>query len=247
MDSPAADDGHAGDVDLGVLEARLQYTFADRTLLERALCHSSHANETPEADSNERLEFLGDAVIGLVVAHQLFEANPDWREGDLTRGLHRLVDRRSLAEQARVLDLGAHVRLGRTERQSKGQEKDSILADAMEAVLGAIYLDGGLEPVTALARGLFAESLAADSPGVERDPKTHFQEAIMAEFGHFPSYELEADSGVEGDDDRFCVRVMVDDERWGTGVGRTKRAAERTAAERGLEHMGKRPPSGAGA
>jgi ribonuclease-3 len=240
------DDGYEGDVDVELLEARLHYVFSDRSLLERALSHSSHANESPDGESNERLEFLGDAVIGLVVAHLLFEANPDWREGDLTRGLHSLVDRRSLAEQAKALDLGTHLRLGRTERQSRGHEKESILADAMEALLGAIYIDGGLEPVTVLARALFADSLEGDSPGVERDPKTRFQESIMAEFGYFPSYELEGDSGVEGDDARFHVRVLVGDESWGSGVGRTKRAAERIAAECGLERMDARERDGEG-
>jgi ribonuclease-3 len=231
------DDAQERAADLQSLEARLQYCFRDPTLLETALRHSSFANETPGVESNERLEFLGDAVIGLVVAHLLFDANAAWREGDLTRGLHRLVDRRSLAQQGRALDLGAHLLLGRTEQSSGGREKPSILADALEAVIGAIFLDGGLDPVRELAGRLFSDSLGADSPRVERDPKTRFQEAIMAKFGEFPSYSLEADTGVEGDDLRFRICVCVGEESWGQGVGRTKRAAERAAAEQGLERL----------
>lgn len=244
MDGDVMDEPNDEPPDLAALEERLGYEFANQSLLAMSLRHSSHANETAAGESNERLEFLGDAVIGLVVAHLLFEANPRWREGDLTRGLHRLVDRRSLAVQARHLDLGAHLELGRTERQSGGDEKSSILADALEAVIGAVYLDGGIEPVKRLALRLFEDSLQADSPRVGRDPKTQFQEAIMAEFGEFPRYVLEQDSGVEGDDVRFRVGVLVAGESWGTGVGRTKRAAERIAAEQGIEQIAVRGVAG---
>jgi len=219
---------------LDALEARLGHRFADRTLLETALQHSSYAHETAGIRSNERLEFLGDSVIALVLARALYDANPNWKEGDLTRGLHRLVDRPALSDLARRLGLGAFLRLGRTERQSHGMEKDSILADAMEAVLGAVYLDGGLDPVADLAGRMFSEALQNDAPRVGLDPKTQLQESVMARYGEFPEYEPQSDSGLEGDDERFGVCVRVRGEAWASGVGRTKRSAERAAAEAAL-------------
>jgi len=234
---PADDPGAAA------LEDALGHRFRDRALLERALTHASYAHEAVDGEdaadiaSNERLEFLGDAVIGLVVARLLFEAHPDWQEGDLTRALHACVDRRALARLARELALGERLRLGRTERRGEGAAKDSILADAMEAVIGALYLDGGLEPVEALARRVFAEALAAGAPRVGRDPKTALQERVMALRGVFPGYRLLADSGVEGDEERFRAEVRVEDEAWGSGAGRSKRRAERAAAEAALSRL----------
>lgn len=224
-----------GAEDLEPLEEALGYRFSDRVLLETALCHSSYAHETEGVSSNERLEFLGDAVIGNVVAHLLFEAHPRWKEGDLTRALHRLVDKRALSELARKIDIGPYLRLGRTERRSAGETKTTILADAMEALIGAMYLDGGMEAVVALAFRAFPEALAANAPRVGRDPKTAFQERVMAETGEFPRYCILEDSGIEGDDERFHVEVRVQGEAWGAGQGRTKRSAERAAAERAMQ------------
>lgn len=212
------------------LEAALGYAFHRPELLATALRHASHAHETGEGESNERLEFLGDAVLGLAVAHALYEARPDWREGDLTRATHALVDGRALERLARELALGPALALGRTERLSGGCEKPSILADAMEAVLGALYLDGGFEPVAAFVRSRFAEALAADTTPVERDPKTALQERTMAAVGVFPSYRVVGDSGIEGDDRRFTVEVVLQGEALARATERTKRAAEREAA-----------------
>lgn len=228
MTPPA--DAEPGDAELAALQSRLGHRFRNPALLAEALQHASYAHETAGATSNERLEFLGDAVIGLVVAHLLFEAKPAWREGDLTRALHDLVDRRGLVRVAREFGIGSLLRLGRTERQSEGHEKDSILSDAMEAIFAAMYLDAGLAPVLALAARIFEGAFQPDAPRVERDPKTRLQERIMAEHGVFPSYELICDSGIENDASRFRVRVCVADEERGVGVGRTKRAAERAAA-----------------
>jgi len=227
----------APDDALATLEARLGHRFRDRTLLRQALTHASYAHETAGESSNERLEFLGDAVIGVVVAHLLFETRPGWREGELTRALHDLVDRRALARLARHLEVGAQLRLGRTEQQSGGHEKESILADAMEAILGAMFLDAGLGPVRTLAERVFEDALHVDAPPVGRDPKTRLQESVMAMHGIFPRYELVHDNEVEGDERRFTVRVCVGEEERGTGVGRTKRAAERAAAEAAWERM----------
>jgi len=213
------------------LEEALGYRFRDPSLLDTALAHSSYAHEAGAIESNERLEFLGDAVIGLVCAHLLYAAHPDWPEGDLTRALHALVDRSGLAALARRLDVGPHLRLGRTEVESGGLDKDSILGDGMEALLGAMYLDGGIAPVEALARRAFKDAIAAGAPRVELDPKTRFQEFTMAEFGVFPTYRLVCDSGVEGDALRFSVEACVGDDVWAEGHGRSKRVAERAAAE----------------
>jgi len=223
-----------GEAGLDELEKALGHRFRRRALLENALRHSSYAYEHEGAPSNERLEFLGDSVLGLCVAHALYAAKPEWAEGELTRALHALVDGRSLARLARSLELGSLLQLGRTERQSGGQEKNSILADAVEAVIGALYLDAGLQAVDAFVARSFAPALAADAAPVPRDPKTEFQERVMASEGEFPTYRLVRDSDIEGDDERFRVEVLVVGRRLAEGIGRTKRAAERSAAQAAL-------------
>lgn len=241
--SPAERDRAAA---LDRLEAAIGHTFADRGRLEAALRHSSWAyeqtqaargdaaNEVAAVQSNERLEFLGDAVLALVVADALFAAQPDWPEGDLTRALHAIVEGASLADWATSLELGPVLRLGRTEETSGGQDKPSILEDAMEALIGSIYLDGGIEPVRRLVAERFGAIIESDRVPVARDPKTALQEALMAEVGTFPTYRLAADSGVEGDEDRFEMAVVLQGEELGRGIGRTKRAAEKAAAQAAL-------------
>jgi ribonuclease-3 len=219
------------------LEERIGYRFRDRGLLETALQHASYAHEQEHVVSNERLEFLGDAVVGLVVAHQLFETHPDWEEGDLTRALHNLIDQRSLARLGNELELGRALRLGQTEQRSEGGSKSSILSDAMEAVLGAMYLDGGLDPVVTLAHRAFAAAFEKDAPRVGRDPKTRLQEQVMSRFGEFPTYQAVRDSRIEGDPERFTVEVKVCGASWARGAGRSKRAAERAAAEAALPRL----------
>ncbi len=217
-------------LDLHVLERALGYTFHERALLLTSVTHSSYSHENEGRGSNERLEFLGDSVIGMIVADLLYRAHPDWTEGDLTRGLHQLVDRRGLSSLARQLGLGDHLLLGRTEVRSSGHEKDTILADAVEAVIGALYLDGGVAPVESFARAFFADALAAEAPRVGLDPKTRFQEWVMATFGVFPSYRTIDDTGIEGDEARFTVEVRIRERPVAQGVARSKREAERGAA-----------------
>jgi ribonuclease-3 len=219
---------------LAELEASLAHVFSAPALLELALRHPSYAHERDGSRGNERLEFLGDAVLELATAQLLFEAHPAWEEGHLTRARAGLVNTSALAQHARSLGLPAHARLGRTERKD-GAEKDSILANLFEAVVGALYLDGGLAPVLALARRLFAEALAPGADVVAADPKTRFQEWAHASLQSTPSYAAISDSGVENDAQRFEVEVRVDGDVWGRGRGRTKRAAERAAAEKALE------------
>jgi len=219
----------------GALEDLLGHQFCDPDLLERALWHPSYAHEVDGTRGNERLEYLGDAVLDLVVAELLFRAHPDWEEGDLTRVRASLVNTESLARWARELGLAEHLRLGRTERKSGGEEKNSILASLVEAILGALYLDGGLAPVRALAVSAFAPMLAAGVLPTPADPKTRFQEWAHASLGQTPRYQVLTDSGVENAEDRFVVQVFVDSELQGEGSGRSKRSAERAAAEAALE------------
>jgi ribonuclease-3 len=225
-------------LDTGDLQRELGHDFADPSLLVTALRHSSYSHEHDGEPSNERLEFLGDAVIGLVVSTLLFEAHPDWTEGDLTRGLHGLVDRRSLARAGQEMGLGGYLLLGRTEVQSQGSGKATIVGNAMEAVIGALYLDGGLPAVRRLAQQLFGEALLPEAPRAPRDAKTLFQERVMGEYGEFPIYEVVSDSGLANDDERFGVLARVQGEDWSSGHGRSKRRAEHAAAEAGLIRMG---------
>lgn len=227
----ATDSTGATDADDAVasLERALGYTFRDRERAALALAHPSYAHEALGNRGNERLEFLGDAVLDLVVGERLFSECPDWPEGRLTRARASLVNRERLAVRARELGIPGLVKLGRTELRSGGAEKDSILANAYEAVIGAVYLDGGLEPVARLVRAWFdAEAAAIRALG--RDPKTAFQEWAHASLQETPSYHTVSDSGVDDDDDRFSVEVRVGAETWGAGRGRSKRLAERAAA-----------------
>ncbi len=225
----------AGDGAREALEAALGHRFGDATLLETALTHPSYAHEHGSSVSNERLEFLGDAVLGLVVAHLLYEAHPGWSEGELTRARHALVNMRSLAALARELSLGCYVRLGRSELRSGGGDKDSILSDLFEALLGAIYLDAGAGPIESLVRLRFGAALSAGAPPPARDPKTELQEWAQARYHCVPTYHDIADTGVENDEARFAVEVRIGDEVFGRGIGRTKRGAEREAATTALE------------
>lgn len=222
------------------LDVSLGHVFAQPELLETALTHASAAFERDGSRGNERLEFLGDAVLGLVVADLLYQRNPDWREGELTRARAGLVNGKVLARQTLALGLGEYLVLGRTERLSGGAGKERLLANLFEAVLGAIYLDGGLLPVRALLMRCFADAL--DGEGMlQRDPKTRFQEWAHAALQATPRYAVLKDSGVENAEDRFTVSVRVGEEPWGEGSGRTKQAAERASASAALERVEREP------
>ena len=226
-----------GEPGRALLESALGYRFEDASLLDTALRHSSWANERG-VESNERLEFLGDAVLGVVTAQLLYESHAHWSEGELTRSRRQMVEGESLAELARRIDIGAHLYLGSTEQYSEGAGKASILEDAMEAILGAMYLDGGMGPVEEWVRRTFADLLASTAPPVSRDAKSEFQERVMARFGEFPIYEVVHDTEVETDDQRFTVAVCVGGERWAFATQGTKRGAEKQAARLALRHPG---------
>jgi len=218
-------------------QARLGHRFADPSLLELAFTHPSWSYEHDGTRGNERLEFLGDAVIDLVVAHLLFDAQPDWPEGDLTRARRALVNNRDLAEYARELGFGDLVRLGRGERRAGGAERERLLGNLFEAVVGALYLDGGLREATRFLRATFGEAVGARGELPAHDPKTRLQEWSVARHRVFPNYATVGDTGIENDDARFRVEVEIAGEGIGTGVGRTKREAEREAAADGLRRM----------
>ena len=205
------------------------YRFQDPALLEVALTHPSAAFERDRSGGNERFEFLGDAVLDLAIARLLFDAHTDWREGDLTRARAAIVNTRSLARRARHLGLGSLIRLGRTEQRSGGERKERVLANLFEAVVAAIYLDGGMDPVVALAVRVFGGEIKSAAL-LERDPKTRFQEWAHAELRETPRYRLVLDNGVDDSEDRFTVAVDVADSCWGEGVGRSKQVAELAAA-----------------
>lgn len=219
----------ARDASLGPLEERIGHRFADQALLETALAHPSYAHELDGSRGNERLELLGDAVLGLVVAEILYAGRPAWSEGDLTRARAALVNARSLAARARALDLGAFVRLGRTEQRTGGASKDSILANVFEALVGALYLDGGLDAARICVERAFGDELLR-APAGERDAKTRLQEWAHARLHETPTYRTLQDSQVDADAERFEVEVWIASEAWACGRGRTKREAEQAAA-----------------
>jgi ribonuclease-3 len=216
------------------IDATLGYEFADRALLQLALTHTSYAHEEDGDRGNERLEFLGDAVLDLVISEILYQVHPEWHEGDLTRTRSGLVNQKSLARQARNLELGRFIKLGRTEMRSGGFDKDSILANCFEALVGAIYLDGGLAPVEGFVRRVYGDALASGASRQQRDAKTEFQEWAHARFRQTPRYDLVGDSTEDNDAARFAVEVSIGTEVWGRGVGRSKRVAEREAAAAAL-------------
>lgn len=222
------------------LEAGIGYRFVNRTLLAEALTHRSWVNEHRGGDGgpdNERLEFLGDAVLGLLVGRMLFVRFPGSREGVLARMKASLVGEETLAALASARELGRHLRLGRGEERSGGRERRSLLANTYEALLAAVYLDGGLEPAARIVEQDYAPLLADIATGAAgRDFKTEFQELVQTRFGTAPTYELIATDGPPHDR-RFTVAAMVAGERMGEGMGRSKKEAEQVAASHCLTRL----------
>jgi ribonuclease III len=215
------------------LAHRLEHRFRDLELLDRALRHSSYAHENPESGpSNEQLEFLGDAVLALTVSTLLLARFPESSEGDLSRGRAALVNARQLATLARRLGLGTHLWLGRGEERQGGREKPSLLADALEAVLAAVYLDGGLEAAADLTERWFRPLLEAALPW--QDFKTALQELTQARYKTSPSYHLLAESG-PGHARLFQVEVRLKEVPLAQGEGRSKKQAAQAAARLALE------------
>jgi ribonuclease-3 len=221
------------------LEETIAYRFRGRALLEEALTHKSFSNEWQgeTVPFNERLEFLGDAVLDLAVSQYVYDCFAAAPEGELTRIRAEVVNEKSLALIARKLELGRYLRLGIGEDKSGGRNKDSLLANALEALLGAVFCDGGFEAARRVTERLLAEEMErAGKHKIGMDYKTRLQEALQARFGTTPEYVL---SQVEGPEHRRLYRVEVrfDGRIAGCGSGTTKKKAEQEAAREALREL----------
>jgi ribonuclease-3 len=216
-----------------VFENNIQYTFKDISLLELALTHSSYANESKvHMEYNERLEFLGDAVLQLVTSEKLYTENPDMPEGKMSKQRAALVCEEALSEYSKQIDLGRFMFLGKGEENTGGRERPSVLADAFEAVIGAIFLDGGIEPAKK-----FIRRFLDDAHHYNQDFKTLLQEIIQKNPGERLSYVVVGESGPDHDKS-FTVEVRLNSNPIGTGTGKSKKQAEQQAAKEALGLMG---------
>lgn len=217
----------------------LGYSFRKLELLRRALTHRSYANENnlPAESHNERLEFLGDAVLELAISEMLMNRFPEYTEGELSKLRASIVNERQLAELAQIYHVGAYLRLGRGEEQTMGREKPSLLSDAYEAILGAAYLDRGYKKSRVLIEKHYSKLFEERSPdSFYLDFKTEVQEKVQGIFRTIPQYRLTAE---KGPDHRktFEVQLMIRDQVYGTGVGHSKKEAEQKAARQALKRL----------
>lgn len=215
------------------LEEVIGYRFRDKELLAEALTHKSHATERGVLRHNERLEFLGDSVLGLVVSYYLFLKNPSEDEGFLSKTKSAIVSRANLARWAELIGLGHYINLGAGEHLSGGSKRHSILANAMEAVLGAVYLDGGIPH----AEKLIIPWLESQVPGkLDIDHKSILQEIIQKTHKRPPDYELLSETGPEHEK-LFAVRVCLGKKTLGLGSGKNKKEAQQSAARNALDFL----------
>jgi ribonuclease III len=218
--------------DYSELEAVLGYQFKDRALLEQALRHTSWCNEQQPAerlDDNERLEFLGDAVLDLVVGHRLMTRYPQLREGELSVTRAQVVSEAGLSDVAGQLGIGRWLLLGKGEEKSGGRTKPSILADAFEAILAAVYLDGGFEAACEMVQRLLAQRIETVEFKGFYDFKTRLQEMAQARMKATPTYHVVQELGPDHDK-RFVVSVKIGEDEWARAVGKSKKEAEQMAA-----------------
>lgn len=216
------------------LEKIIGYTFKDKGLLKTALTHTSYSNENPGTPSNERLEFLGDSVLGFLTATELFSQHKKFAEGELTRARAAYVCEGSLASAAERMGITEALLVGRGEHLDGGRKRPSILADAFEALLAAVYLDGGLEPARKYVKDFL---LGKGLPESASDFKTALQELTQRDGGQPPSYVLVGETGPDHSK-TFEVEAFVGERRLGRGAGRSKKAAEQEAARAALETLG---------
>lgn len=224
---------------LAELEARLELTIHDQELLDQALTHGSYTNEYPDQDlqDNQRLEFLGDAILDFLVGEWLFRRYPDAQEGELTSLRARIVRTNGLATLAREVELGQYLRLGKGEAASGGDRRAANLCAAFEALIGAIYLDQGMEVVRAwVERALERHAEAIDAQRRAKDAKSRLQEYTQAELRVTPTYRLLSASGPDHAK-VFTSQTLIGDQVWGEGTGTTKQAAEQAAAEAALDAL----------
>ena len=230
--------------DLSALQIRLGYTFQNTELLRLALTHPSIAHEAgSHIQTNQRLEFLGDAVLQLILTRALYDKFPDYGEGPLTKGRATLVNRRKLAEHGRAVDLHEHIRLSRGEEQSGGRHRPSAMADAFEALIGAIYLDGGLEAARAFVLCEFA-AYVSDLASLQAidNPKGELQELLQSTSAEAPQYCLAAASGPDHDRIFECT-VNHGGKELGRGTGKSKKDAESAAAQAAYQKLKERKAS----
>lgn len=224
---------------LSGLQQRLGIQFRDEALLRRALTHRSFVNEHPEEiEDNERLEFLGDAVLDFLIGATLYHRFPEMPEGQLTSLRSSLVRTEQLAAFARLVELGPCIRLGKGESDAGGRERESVLCSTYEAVLGALYLDSGIEILRPIIDTYFlplAQKLAAQD--TNSDHKSRFQVWAQAALGHTPRYRTVDQSGPDHNR-TFVIEILVDGQVYGTGAGRSKKLAEQAAALDALEKVG---------
>ncbi|MGD9187595.1 MAG: ribonuclease III [Desulfobacteraceae bacterium] len=219
-------------------QTTIGYEFSNTDLLMEALRHSSYVNEQTDnmLRDNERLEFLGDAVLNLAIGHLLSQSYPEMHEGDLSRIRANLVNETRLSEVARSIELGDYLLLGKGEIQTNGREKNSILANAFEAVLAAIYLDGGFDTALAIVNNHFRQLVdTAQDLNVGMDFKSRLQEAAQGSLKAIPAYEVVQESGPDHDK-TFRVRMTVGSIN-AEGIGKSKKTAEQEAARRGLKQI----------
>ena len=222
--------------DIKELQQKLEYEFKNEALLLRALSHSSYVNENHSADgSNERLEFLGDSVLGLITAENFFMNYKDFPEGELTKLRAAMVCEKSLAGFAREIELGKYLMLGKGEMITGGRERPSIQADAFEALIAAIYLDGGMESAKKFVLKYIDEAIKKHQS--IKDYKTMLQEVVQRNPGEIIAYVLVGETGPDHDK-RFEVEVHLNSNVIGRGIGKSKKRAEQEAAREALELMG---------
>lgn len=222
-----------------LLERQLGYECRTSAHVVQALTHPSYGHESASAGSGDyqRLEFLGDAVLGMLLAEALYRRFPDRSEGDLSRYRSQIADQETLAAIARERELGQSILLGRGEELSDGRDKDSILADVLEALIGAVYLDHGLDAARALVASLFEDSLSSLTVGSRfKDAKSELQELLSARRLPVPVYRLLEESGPPHDR-LFRFQVLVGNEVAGEGEGRSKKSAQQAAAAKALETL----------
>jgi ribonuclease-3 len=223
-----------------VLEQRLGHVFADRTLLEQALTHPSARDGAPSLAHNQVLEFLGDRVLGLVAAEALMKLGPQWREGELTRRHAALVSGRRCADVARALGVGPALRLAGADSKLGARENDRILGDAMEALMAAVYLDGGLDAARSLFDLAWKDAMSESGEAPPLDPKTALNEWAGARGLAPPRYYTQSQAGSQHAP-TFSVRVDVEGHEPEVGAGLSLRAAQKAAAEAFLRREGARP------
>jgi len=221
-----------------ILEEKLAYTFRDASLCEAALTHKSWMNESQETDrtDNERLEFLGDAVLALVTSDLLMRRFPEQPEGDLSKARAAIVNEAGLARVADMLVLGQWIFLGRGEEQAGGRQKRSLLANAFEALIGSIYLDGGFAAVFEVTERLFAPIIAEVPSAASKDYKSRLQEIAQAKLQMAPLYTVLSEQGPDHAK-TFEVAILIGDREYGRAFGRSKKEAQQNAAERALAIM----------